>query len=429
MLLSGMTIKGLLRIAASLSAFTAVMLIFAPAAPSKAAVSGAHQHPDPRLGSPSHRPNKGRNAHARTSVIGGMPAAQGAFPAMAFIIDEIPGAYGLCSGTVVSPHLVLTAGHCAVDLETGYVRPASGYAVVTGNADWTASPRQVSGVSQVLPYPGYYIGGPLEGYGDAALLVLSTPTSAPAIPLATSADTSLLRGGTGADIVGWGDTIYEQEEPTTQLQWAKTVVQSEAYCNAHISSFHPRGQICTIDPPSYSTGVCHGDSGGPLLAAGANGSGLVEIGVTSTTGDECSPALPDVFTRADLISPWVKGRIATYDPSSPPSQSGPATSLPTLTGKQAEAFVRRGLTEDFGATFTHRLYYRAKCHRINGAKVECGVSWSHGPNDFYGWVTVYYVLENAEVLWNDRYAIHWVNDHCYFHSRHRGRCRVHTRRR
>jgi len=51
----------------------------------------------------------------------------------------------LCSGTVVSPNVVLTAGHCAVDKTTGITRNPAGFAVVTGAADWTdTSNRQVS---------------------------------------------------------------------------------------------------------------------------------------------------------------------------------------------------------------------------------------------------------------------------------------------
>ena len=46
---------------------------------------------------------------------------------------------GQCSGTVVAPNLVLTAGHCAEDMQTGVVNEASGYRVTTGNVDWARS--------------------------------------------------------------------------------------------------------------------------------------------------------------------------------------------------------------------------------------------------------------------------------------------------
>jgi secreted trypsin-like serine protease len=101
-----------------------------------------------------------------------------------------------CTGTVVAPNVVLTAGHCGVDDTTGAALDPSGYAVVTGSVDWTnQAARQVSPVSRVIVNPRYDSG--TDAF-DAAVLVLSRPTTAPAIPLATSADAYLDTGGTGA---------------------------------------------------------------------------------------------------------------------------------------------------------------------------------------------------------------------------------------
>ena len=91
---------------------------------------------------------------ARASVVGGQAAEPGTFPWMAFIVDFKGNEEAIaCSGTVLAPNLVLTAAHCAVDLETGAANEASGYRVVTGNVDWASSERQVSGVSQVDRLP------------------------------------------------------------------------------------------------------------------------------------------------------------------------------------------------------------------------------------------------------------------------------------
>ena len=89
-------------------------------------------------------------------IIGGLPAAPGTFGMMAFVVYEDPGTGDLsvCSGTVVSPQLVLTAGHCAVSEETGIADQAAGYAVVTGSLDWTSPGRQVSSVSRTHHQPG-----------------------------------------------------------------------------------------------------------------------------------------------------------------------------------------------------------------------------------------------------------------------------------
>jgi secreted trypsin-like serine protease len=122
----------------------------------------------------------GAGGRLRAAIVGGQDAPGGIFPSLAFIVDDLGGgSYELCSGTVIASNVVLTAGHCAEDITTGTQDPANGFAVVTGALDWTdTTTRHVSGVSQTAVYPGF---DPTTGHGDAAVLELSTPTTAPAI--------------------------------------------------------------------------------------------------------------------------------------------------------------------------------------------------------------------------------------------------------
>lgn len=256
----------------------------------------------------SARTAHGKEPVAHISVIGGALAEPGAFPWMAFVLDDKGEEAIACSGTVVAPNLVLTAAHCAVNLETRVTNEAAGYRVVTGSVNW-ASPteRQLSRVSQVLVYPRFNAGRNSNGFGDAALLVLSTPTTAPAIQLATSAEAKRVHTGTRALIAGWGDTYYGQKEPTESLMWARTVVEGKQ-CEGL------KGRICAIDFPKFKSGVCHGDSGGPLLSAAPHGHGMIEIGITQAVFGECSTRRPGVFTSANRIAPWVDRWITTLDP-------------------------------------------------------------------------------------------------------------------
>ena len=266
----------------------------------------------------------------RPLILGGLPAAPGTFGMMAFVAYEDPdtGDISVCSGTVVSPRLVLTAGHCALDPETGVADQAAGYAVATGSLDWTSPARQVSAVTRTIIDPLY---NPGTDDGDAALLVLSTPTTAATVPLASDpGDLSRMQPGSPAQIAGWGLTLAGTIP--SQLQWGVSAVQSAAYCAPEAGyggmSFDRDRQMCAIDAPTYADGTCSGDSGGPLLAQRSDGA-WVELGITNWGAANCSTGVPDFFARADSISSWVAGWIQALAAPSPPAPPvAPVGTLP-----------------------------------------------------------------------------------------------------
>lgn len=282
-------------------------------------------------------PRAVRRQRARVAVIGGQPAEPGTFPWVAYVLDFRGNEVGQCSGTVLAPNLVLTAGHCAENMQTGVVNDASGYQVTTGNVDWAApeTDKQVSGVTRVIPCPCF---DRHTLVGDVALLQLSTPTTAPAVTLASNPP-----GGTAALLAGWGRTSYQQDGSVERLRWAQTMVQSPGSCEREASPFGPGSELCTIDPPDRQTGVCEGDSGGPLLVAEPSAAGgMVQIGVASHGYGECATTRPSVFTRVDAISAWVRGWVQALASSPPASASllADTVAVPTLAGIASGRSVR-----------------------------------------------------------------------------------------
>jgi len=262
-------------------------------------------------------------------IVGGTAVPAGVLPELAFIQDDLGDEIYSCSGTVLSSNVVLTAGHCAYDETTGTLAPASGFHVTTGRPDLAdTSAGQTSHVSHVIPYPSY---DPTTHYGDVALLELSTPTTAPAITLATSDETSLWQAPTKVAIAGWG--LTDGSNPNSrpdQVQWATTVTRSTTYCTKEASlvdsAFDAAGQLCAVDAPTDQTGTCNGDSGGPVLADYLTAS-PIEVGITNwgmgNSSDPCCTNLPDFFIRADSISTWAENWVGTLTP----------TPTPTLTRK------------------------------------------------------------------------------------------------
>jgi V8-like Glu-specific endopeptidase len=59
-------------------------------------------------------------ARARASIIGGVAAETGTLPYLAYIIDKTgEEEFEVCTGTVLSSNVILTAGHCGENPETG----------------------------------------------------------------------------------------------------------------------------------------------------------------------------------------------------------------------------------------------------------------------------------------------------------------------
>jgi secreted trypsin-like serine protease len=368
---------------------------------------------------------------AHASIVGGYPVSIESLPSLAYVETENASESTSCTGTVVAPRVILTAGHCVENLETGTVRPAAEYGVATGVSDWrAATANDVFPVTQAIVYPGF---SPGQMHGDAGLLVLSRPTSAPSIRMATSSDLGLLAAGTPIGIAGWGKTSGEAEYASPLLRAAETVVQQPSYCRRAVGSYYPffssQGQFCAINPPSFSTATCHGDSGGPAIALDASGN-PVELGITSLGEPECSTYEPNVFTRVDRISSWVAGWIAAVEEGAPaPAVSTPKVVLPFMSIGRARGLVARSLSEGLGSRWRSGRSKRMGCARVDRQKVKCGVSWWQGPNDYWGGATVYFLQQHGVVYWNDRYKIHSVNDHCWWYSGHRQSCRIRTFRR
>jgi secreted trypsin-like serine protease len=280
--------------------------------------------PAPAQARPAAHP---RPLRAAPNIVGGSDASGSSLGMVAYVIYNAASGSFLCSGTIVSPDVILTAGHCAENESTGVTDTAADYQVLTGTQSLSV-PGQVSAVTTVIPYPTF---NPATLSGDAAVLVLATPTTAAPVALASDpTDAYLYDGGTATVITGWGIDDSAEDLPN-DLQYGYSIVQNASYCTQHVSNlpFSPLSQLCAIDTPSYADGTCNGDSGGPILASVSQT--WVEIGLTSFGASNCSTAQPGFFTRTDSIYSWVESEIEAHPPATPapPTAAPPAPVTPT----------------------------------------------------------------------------------------------------
>lgn len=362
---------------------------------------------------------------ARASVISGSEAAPGSFPYMAFVVIDNGSEVDLCSGTVVSTNVVLTAAHCVMNSTFSVLRNPANVSVVTGDVDWASSQRTVSSVSRLAVDPNLAWLTPSYTVvrGDAAVLQLSAPVSAPAVRLAA---TRTWTSGTSVVMVGWGRTTPNGEPPET-LHVGESAIQTSSYCSSKFSRFESSALLCAVDYPDYRYAACHGDSGGPLLmtAPGTTDEPL-EVGITSFGDEECSTESPQFFTRADYVASWVDQKIAEWAASTtspPPARTAPAAStpaptasspkLPKMSSASAKAYARRGLAEGLRYRFNRRSAYRIRCAEAKTTAQKCRVRWYSLAYYYYGTITVFFTSEGGRVVWNDRYRIRRIPNRCH----------------
>src|SRR5215210_7440787 len=250
-----------------------------------------------------------------SAVVGGGNASPGEYPAVA----EITFGPFLCTGTLVTPNWVLSAGHCSSVTGAAVASPASWPAplinVRVGGV--TQSDGERRGVSRVVMHPDYLL---TSGY-DISLLQLSSNSTMAPTQVAGAGERSLWTAGTMETIVGWGVTSEGGGDPPDNLQEAQVPITTDAYCGGAYSDFDPKTMVCAGFPQG-GVDTCQGDSGGPMFGRSVGGT-LRVVGTTSF-GEGCArPGRPGVYGRVadDTLRPWIAanatGGVSTASSTTP----------------------------------------------------------------------------------------------------------------
>lgn len=234
-------------------------------------------------------------------ILGGAAAAPGQFPWMASLMDAgaeraIDGVY--CGGTVIAPRVILTAAHC-----TEGTRPRE-MNVVIGRTRLTQDDvGERLAVTRIVQYPDY---DPSSILGDAALVQLAAPTSAPALPIAHPVDGALTDPGTRVMTTGFGAT-EEGGGLSDSLLFVRLTMRSRGYCDRVYDGFDDASQLC-IGSSRAGEDSCQGDSGGPVL--GGEGAAMRLVGLVSY-GEGCGRKnVPGVYTRVSRYARWIDEQVA-----------------------------------------------------------------------------------------------------------------------
>jgi hypothetical protein len=200
----------------------------------------------------------------------------------------------LCSGTLIAPRVVLTAGHCTFGQDAG--------SLVVGIGPNVEYPSSTPAIAAVVTYPGF--SGTTEdmaaGLDLGAILLAEDAEEADGgaiVPVPLGAPGTGTVAGSTLTVVGYG--YSDAADADTRGIRREGQVGVSASCSALVAF------------GDATSNACHGDSGGALLVRAADGSESL-VGVVSY-GDPLHCVTPSYAVRTDRYAAWIDALIAGPD--------------------------------------------------------------------------------------------------------------------
>jgi endonuclease G len=232
-------------------------------------------------------------------VIGGSNAPQGKWPDVAAILyrQDDGSDFQMCTGTLIAPTVVITAGHCAPteDADIGTLDNV----LLGTNSLARPQDGETVPVASFIEYPNS------QSTVDITVIVLARAAVETPRPIATGWARLDIQNGAPVQFVGYGSIDRNGNDYIDDLQEAMSTItdyncSQSSGCN---SAARPDGEL---GAGGMGIDTCPGDSGGPMYLLTSYGNFLA--GATSRGYDNSQFACSEggIYGRPDKIVDWIE---------------------------------------------------------------------------------------------------------------------------
>lgn len=249
-----------------------------------------------------------REINLGSRIVGGDIARMNQYPYQVATFNNMPFGTGICGGVLLSNRIVITAAHCVESSISSSVILGAHF-LFEANEPYRLT-FEVLRQAYII-HPKY---DPQMLYNDLALLILPTAVeftkSIQKIELPSKEELQNSFTGDLATVSGWGRFSDDNSWVSDVLRFTVNEVKSNSECNAIFGDFVIDSTLCTITRSTRS-GICHGDSGGPLTVT-KDGKPIL-IGVVSFVAlAGCQFDYPTGFARITYFYEWIMTNMRNY---------------------------------------------------------------------------------------------------------------------